>query len=115
MCIRDSCQIERLYPIDWQTYNVGQPQLNQACYADCATFYVYPANSSINTISGLPLCLIGRTLVASITPAVNTGMWAIRNLPCTAAVFPASGGAVTIPNYVPAAGDVVVVLSLIHI
>jgi hypothetical protein len=103
------CQIERLYPIDWQTYNVGQPQLNQACYADCATFYVYPANSSINTISGLPLCLIGRTLVASITPAVNTGMWAIRNLPCTAAVFPASGGAVTIPNYVPAAGDVVVV------
>ena len=57
----------------------------------------------------LPLCLIGRTLVASITPAVNTGMWAIRNLPCTAAVFPASGGAVTSPNYVPAAGDVVVV------
>lgn len=103
------CQIERLYPIDWQTYNVGQPQLNQACYADCASFFVYPGAFAGNTLDGLPLCLIGRTLVAAIIPQANTGMWAVRSLPCTSAIFPAEGGAVTIPNYVPAAGDVVIV------
>ena len=103
------CQLERIWPIDWQTYNVGQPQLNQACYADCASFFTYPVNFTSSTLNGLPQCLIGRTLVASIVPASGAGMWAIRNLACTAAAVPAFGGSVTIPNYVPVTGDVVVV------
>jgi hypothetical protein len=102
------CQLERLYPVDWQTFNVGQPQLADMCYADCATFFVYgnPPFINANTIFGIPLILSGRTLVASIVPASGTGAWAIRNLTCTVVNFI---GQVTIPNYVPASGDTVCV------
>ena len=92
--------IERIYPIDWQTYNVGQPQLNQAFYADCGTQFVSPGS---NVLTGLPACLIGRVAAISIAPATNTGMWAIRG------VTVSNTGTVTIPNYVPVAGDTVVV------
>jgi hypothetical protein len=60
-------------------------------------------------VSGLPSFLIGRTVLASIAPASNLGMWSVRNLTVVAATFPRTGGAVTIPNYAPATGDVVVV------
>ena len=107
------CQLERLWPIDWQTYNVGQPQLNQMCYADCATFLTYgaPPFPNTNSIYGLPLCLVGRTLVASIVPASGSGAWAIPSLTCTLqSSGPFVGLAyVTIPNYQPAQGDVVCV------
>jgi len=107
------CQLERLWPVDWQTYNSGAPQLNQMCYADCATFFTYgaPPFANTNSIYGLPLCLVGRTLVASIVPASGSGAWAIRSLTCTLqSSGPFLGWAyVTIPNYQPAQGDVVCV------
>jgi hypothetical protein len=105
------CQLERLWPIDWQTYNVGQPKLNQMCYADCAAFSTYNTIANGNTIYGLPPILVGRTLVASIVPASGTGAWAIRNLVCfTVGSGPFTGlSAVTIPNYAPSVGDVVCV------
>ncbi len=93
------CTIERLNPVEWQTSNVGQPNLQQAIYADCATVVSNPGS---NVISGIPPILNGRTVVASIAPASNLGMWSIRNLTV-------SSGTVTIPNYVPVSGDVVVV------
>jgi len=105
------CQLERLYPVDWQTFNLGQPQLSVANYADCSTFFVYPTDFATNTIYSIPQCLVGRTLVASIVPASGAGMWSVRNLTVGVGTFPPNVGVpyVTIPNYVPAAGDTVVV------
>jgi hypothetical protein len=95
--------IERLYPIDWQTYNVGQPQLNEAFYGDCGTQFVSPPT---NVLTGMPFCLYGRAAAISIVPASGAGMWSIRGVTFANAAPVCS---VTIPNYVPAAGDVVVV------
>ena len=94
------CSIERLNPVDWQTYNVGQPQLNVGCWSDCSVAVTSPGS---NVITGIPHQLIGRTVVASIVPQSNAGMWAIRNLVVS------NSQTVTIPNYVPVAGDVVTV------
>lgn len=93
------CTIERLNPVDWQTANVGLPALNQAIYADCSITATSPDSNIISTV---PTILNGRTVVASIVPVSGSGMWSIRNLVVTA-------GAVTIPNYIPVTGDVVVV------
>jgi hypothetical protein len=104
------CQLERLWPIDWQTYNVGVPQLNQMCYADCAAFSTFATAQAIGTpIAGLPATLVGRTLVASIVPASGSGAWAISGLVCyTITSGPSFGlAAVIIPNYAAAVGDVV--------
>ena len=105
------CQLERLYPVDWQTANVGQPQLSDMCYADCASFFTYPVNFNSNSLYGLPLCLVGRTVVASIVPASGSGAWSVRNLLVATSVTPPTTGLayVTIPNYVPVAGDTVCV------
>ena len=99
------CQIERIYPVDWQTYNVGLPQLNQAVYADCAT--ILTGGSVGATMGNLPACLSGRPAVVAIIPSSNTGMWAIRGLTFQNSI--PLGVYVTIPNYVPAAGDVAVI------
>jgi hypothetical protein len=104
------CQLERIWPIDWQTYNVGQPKLNQMCYADCANFTTFVTAFPVGfPIAGLPACLAGRTLVASIVPASGTGAWAARNLLATVSVVLPTIGLVqvVIPNYAPAVGDVV--------
>ncbi len=107
------CQLERMYPVDWQTANLGQPLLSNMCYADCSTFFVYgtPPFANGSTIFNLPLCLVGRTLVASIVPASGTGAWSIRNLSCTLQTLPPVWNyptpAITIPNYAPSAGDTV--------
>ena len=94
------CQIERVYPISWQTSNFGQPQLSQACFADCATQY-FPTTSGSNVISGLPTCLYNRPVVAALIPASGTGMISFRNLTAS------SSGTVTLANYVPKTGDTV--------
>ncbi len=90
------CTIERIAPLDWQTANMGQPEVSQAWYADCAVQVTGP---STNVISGLPAILNGQPLVASINGTI--------------AVSDLTGylGTVTIPNYQPAAGnqDVIVV------
>lgn len=95
--------IERLHPTDWQNYNAGLPALTQMRFADCNIAVTSPATS---TIGGLPIVLSGRKAVASITPANNTGTWAIDDLAIT---DNGSVGQVTIPDYDPQAGDVVVV------
>lgn len=95
-----SCTIERIDPLDWQTANVGQPQLNQMCYADCSVAVTSPGS---NVISGLSTLLAGRLACASIVPAAQTGAFAIQGLTIS------NTGTVTIPNYVPATGDVVTV------
>lgn len=90
------CTIERMNPIDWQTANGGQPQLNEAIYADCSVTVTNPVS---NVIGGIPFAL-GETnvpLVASLN-----GNVVFQNLEVTEQN-------VTLPNYVPAAGDVVVV------
>jgi len=106
------CQLERLWPVDWQTYNTGAPQLNQMCYADCASFSTFASAYPIGQqIGGIPFCLVGRTCVASIVPASGSGAWAIRGLvPAIAGSGPLTGlPYVVIPNYAPAIGDVVCV------
>jgi len=94
------CTIERIYPISWQTYNVGQPALSQACYVDCATSYT-PSTGGSNTLTGLPACLHNRPVVAALIPVSGTGMISFRNLVCS------NTGTVTLPNYVPVTGDVI--------
>lgn len=89
-----SCVIERLCPADWQTANLGQPQLNEAWYADCAITVTSPGS---NVITGIPSFLGDYKLCASLN-----GNIAFSNLAV-------SGESVTLPNYVPAAGDVIVV------
>lgn len=95
-----SCSIERMNPVDWQTSNLGQPQLNQAAYADCYTSYTSPSTNQFT----LPTVInaLGRTFAVSIVPAGGTGMLSIRNLSPVI-------GVITIPNYVPKTGDVVVI------
>ena len=97
-----SSQIERIDPIDWQTANLGNPQLNEAVYADCSTTFTSTA-ASPNEFGPLPAVLQGRPLVASIVPASGAGMFAIRN------VTPVGVNFVFIPNYVFTAGDVIVI------
>ena len=94
------CTIERIYPISWQTYNVGQPALSQACYVDCATSYT-PSTGGSNTLTGLPASLYNRPIVAALIPASGTGMISFRSLTCS------NTGTVTLPNYVPVTGDVI--------
>jgi len=95
------CTIERIWPISWQTDNVGQPLLSEACYVDCATYVVIPGGTTPNTFSGLPTCLYNRPLVAAVIPASGTGIISFRNLTCS------NTGSVTLANYVPAVNDVV--------
>ena len=104
------CQLERLWPVDWQTYNTGAPQLNQMCYADCANFLTFPAAYPVGTqLAVSSACLVGRPCVASIVPASGAGAWAIRGLvPFISSTSPLTGlPVVVIPNYAPAIGDVV--------
>ena len=93
------CSIERLNPVDWQTANLGQPQLNQACYADCSFTVVSPGSNQIPV----------PTQIAAINPpflcASINGNIAASGL----VVNPFPSPFVQIPNYVPVAGDVVVV------
>lgn len=93
------CTIERLNPVDWQTSNLGQPNLKQAVFADCSVVVTSPPT---NVISGISPVLNQRVCVASLVQANGLGMASFSNLEVT-------GGTVTLPNYVPAAGDVVVV------
>lgn len=98
--------IERLNPSDWQTANLGQPDVSQAIFADCATVVENPGS---NVIAGIPSVLYGRTVCASVftTGGNQSGLWTWQGL-----VVGSSGGnagKVTLPNYAPAAGDVVVV------
>jgi len=95
------CTIERIDPTDWQTANAGQPQVNLMNYADCSITVTSPPTG--NEITGIPLFLVGRTVVASISPAGTNSAFAVRNLVVL------SGGIVIIPNYVPKTGDVVVI------
>ena len=94
------CQIERVWPISWQTDNIGQPLLSEACYVDCATYYT-PSTAGSNTISGLPVALYNRPVVAALIPASGTGIISFRNLTCS------NTGTVTLPNYKPITGDVI--------
>lgn len=96
------CTVERLYPINWQTANAGQPQVNEAWYADCAISVTSPVSNQIPipyADTNLPQ---NRTFCASINGAI-----AVNNLSAT--LVTAGLWQVTIPNYVPVAGDVVVV------
>lgn len=90
------CTIERLNPVDWQTANGGQPQLNEAIYCDCSTAFVSPSSNSIGPV---PLALFKTNvpLVASIN----------GNAAAVGLVVDPLSGHVTIPNYVPVTGDVV--------
>ena len=103
-----TCSVEQIWPVDWQTANVGLPALTDAVYADCATIFTQPAIASA-TFSGLPTFLIGRTVVASIVPAFAPGgIIAIRNLVVGSDL---GLGIVTIPNYasIMGPGDVIVI------
>jgi len=101
------CSIERLNPVDWETANVGQPQLADIVYCDCATTITGPGS---NIIAGIPQQLANRPLVASIVPASGTGAWAIRNLVASGTYTPSFGTVTcTIPNYSPASGDTVTI------
>ena len=95
-----TCQIERVYPIAWQNYNVGQPDLTQACFADCATQY-FPTTGGTNVLSGLPVCLYNRFVTAALIPASGTGMISYRIVSCN------NYGNVVLDNYVPKTGDCV--------
>ena len=92
--------VERMNPVDWQTYATGQPDLRQATYADC---YVQVTSPSTNEIPGMPAVTYGREAVASITPLNGSGMFGIGDLVVS------DTGTVTITDYEPAAGDVVVI------
>ena len=89
------CQIERLCPNDWQTADVGQPDLLQAVFADCSVSFTSPTSNTLTLATGTVLA--GRSLCASIN-----GMFAAQGLVPVA-------GQVTIPNYDPNQGDVVVI------
>lgn len=98
------CTIERLWPVNWQTANAGNPDITQTMFCDCGTIAVSPATAAIPLPSPLPSNSLwqGRTVCASINGAL-----AANNITPTAL----GGGlfAAVIPNYVPAPGDVVVV------
>jgi hypothetical protein len=97
------CQIERLWPVDWQTANEGLPDLTQAFYADWGLRLVQgtdisPASATFGAgFAGLT----GRQLVVSINGRVAASGLVGSTLP--------PYGVVTVPNYVPVAGDVIVV------
>ena len=93
------CSIERINPVDWQTYNVGQPDIRQAVYSDCSLTVTSPGS---NTISGLSTDLDARLVDAMIVPVGTNSALVSRNLTVSA-------GAVTIPYYVPQTGDVVTI------
>ena len=102
-----SCTIERMNPVDWQTSrvsqpysNVGLPNLSQAIYADCCATFTSPGSNVF--AAPTPINQLGRTIAVGIIPAGGAGMYSVRGL------FPVVGN-VTIPNYVPQAGDVVVI------
>lgn len=94
------CTIERLNSVDWQVEAVGQPDLRDAVYADCSVKVTSPGS---NVIPGLPTFLAGRAAVAGIVPVAGGGMFGIDGLTV------ANDGSVTIPNYTPAVGDVVII------
>lgn len=93
-----STTIERLNPIDWQTANVGQPDLTQAVYSDFSTIFTNPSTNVFET--GF---IDGQLLAISIN-----GRTAIRGIVAPTISQP-NPGQVVIPFYVPAAGDVVVI------
>ena len=89
------CTIERLWPIDWQTVDQGQPDLLQSCYADLAQVFISPATNVLHTGPS------SRPLVASLNGNIVFTDLVPTNLP--------PYGQITLPNYVPKTGDVVVV------
>lgn len=95
------CQIERIWPISWQTDNVGQPLLSEACYVDCATYTTIPGGTTSNVFGGLPACLYNRPAAAAVIPAAGTTMVTFNNLTVS------NTGSVTLANYVPQQGDTV--------
>lgn len=96
-----NCSIEVIHPLDWQTNALGQPDLREAVYADCAVVFRGP---STNVLPGFSPVLYNRNLCASITPVSNIGAWAVDGL-----TVDQGTGTVTIPNYEPQLYDVVVV------
>ena len=87
--------IERICPTDWQTADVGTPDLTLSCYADRAITFTSPAT---NVLAGFTASQIGRSVVASINGSI-----AVSGLTV------AGDSTVTIPNYEPVSGDVVIV------
>lgn len=96
------CTIERIHPIDWQTFNAGQPQLNKAVYSDCSI--TRPTQGGFP--GSFPSYLFGRTACAMIVPLSGAGAWSAEGL--TIESSGTNKGWVTIPNYVAAPGDTVI-------
>jgi hypothetical protein len=96
------CTIERLNPVDWNVANLGQPQLSKFVYADCAAVVTSPGSNVIT----VPTVLYGRLLCASLVPVAGTGAVCWQNL---VVALNSGVASVTLPNYVPTAGDTIVV------
>jgi hypothetical protein len=93
------CYIERLWPIDWHTANTGQPDLTQAVYADSAAIITSPAT---NVIAATSVYWQYGVRCVSLN-----GRTAWNNLDYPGAID--INGNITLANYVPAPGDVLVV------